>query len=197
MGCHVMDLPFWALGLRHPRTVSAEGPEVHPDGTPTWCKVRYEFETPGGRLEMTWSDGGEHFEIVRETKGHDGKPLSGWGLGVLFVGEEGMLAADYGRRQLLPQNQFEGFQAPPETIPNSIGHWNEWVHAIQTGEPTTCNFDYSGALTETVLLGTVAYRAGEPITWDAESLKAKNATRANDFVSKPYRKGFEVVGVEA
>lgn len=198
MACHVMDLPFWALNLRTPLTVACEGPEVHPDGAPAWARATYEFPGQAGSdkpLKFTWSDGGKHFDIVASTKSHEGQPLSQWGLGVLFIGEKGMLAADYGRRQLLPKEGFEGFKAPEPSIPNSIGHWNEWVKACKTGSPTTCNFDYSGALTETVLLGIVAYRAGEKLTWDAANLKATNSTKAAGFIHKEYRKGFEVVGL--
>ena len=106
-----------------------------------------------------------------------------------------MLAADYGRRQLLPQDQFTGFTAPAPSIPNSIGHWNEWVTACKTGSPTTCNFDYSGALTETVLLGIVAFRSGERIEWNAENLQATNSSKAAEYVTKQYRAGWSVVGV--
>ena len=196
MACHVMDLPFWALNLKHPKSIVCEGPEAHPDGAPSWSKATYEFDGPNGKpLKLTWSDGGEHFDLVKQTKDHAGAPLSSWGLGILFVGDKGMLVADYGRRQLLPQESFRDFKAPEQSIPNSIGHWNEWVQACKTGSPTTCNFDYSGALTETVLLGIVAFRSGEKVAWDAENLKATNSSRAEEFLTKKYRKGFEVVGV--
>jgi predicted dehydrogenase len=196
MACHVMDLPFWAMNLTHPLSVSCEGPEVHPDGAPSWCKASYEFPAANGsKLLLTWSDGGHHFDIVSSTMGPDGKPLSGWGLGTLFVGDKGMLVADYGRRILMPADQFKEFEAPEQTIANSIGHWNEWVKACKTGSPTTCNFDYSGRLTETVLLGIVAYRSGGKIAWDAEKLIASGNDQAQQYVSKEYRKGFEVVGL--
>ena len=106
-----------------------------------------------------------------------------------------MLAADYGRLQLLPQDKFHDFKPPEPTLPDSIGHWNEWVLACKTGSPTSCNFDYSGALTETVLLGAVAYRAGQPLEWDAQRLMATNCPEAQRYVSKTYRRGFEVVGL--
>ncbi|HEX4149948.1 MAG TPA: Gfo/Idh/MocA family oxidoreductase, partial [Pirellulales bacterium] len=159
MGCHVLDLPFWALGLRHPETIRAEGPEPDAVGTPAWNKIEYRFAAQGAQpaVRLLWSDGGKHSELVDETKAHDGKPLAKWGLGVLFVGERGMLAADYGRLQLLPQDQFADFQPPQPTIADSVGHWNEWVAACKTSSPTSCNFDYASALTATVLLGTVAF----------------------------------------
>lgn len=60
-----------------------------------------------------------------------------WLAGVLFVGENGMLVADYGKRLLLPQSQFAGFQPPAPTIPPSVGHHREWIDACKTGSPTT------------------------------------------------------------
>lgn len=196
MACHVMDLPFWAMDLKYPTSVHCEGPDVHPDGAPSWVKCTYEFPAAkGGSLKFCWSDGGAHFDIVKQTKDPKGTSLADWGLGVLFVGSKGMLAADYGRRLLLPQDKFEGFKAPEPTIANSIGHWNEWVKACKTGSPTTCNFDYSGRLTETVLLGIVAFRAGEKVQWNGEKLEATGSAKAASFVTKEYRKGFEVVGL--
>jgi hypothetical protein len=91
---------------------------------------------------------------------------------------------------LLPEEKFEGFQRPEPTIPRSIGHHQEWIEACKSGGPTTCNFDYSGALTEAVLLGTVAYRTGQDLEWDSENLKAKNAPDAERFIHKEYRKGW-------
>ncbi|HEY5315782.1 MAG TPA: Gfo/Idh/MocA family oxidoreductase [Pirellulales bacterium] len=199
MACHVMDLPFWALELRHPQSVRAEGPSPDAVGTPAWTKIEYAFAARGKHpaARLFWSDGNEHFDLVKQTRDRSGKPLSSWGLGILFVGKQGMLAADYGRLQLLPQDKFQDFRPPEPTIPNSIGHWNEWVAACKTGSPTSCNFDYSGALTEAVLLGAVAYRAGRPLDWDAQRLVATNCPDAEQYVHKTYRPGFEVVGLKS
>ena len=197
MACHVMDLPFWALGLRHPTSVQCEGPAAHPDGAPAWVKATYQFPARGDQpaVAFHWSDGGAHFDLVKETKDTEGRSLGDWGLGILFVGEKGMLVADYGRYLLLPTDKFPGFQPPPKTIPDSIGHWKEWTTACKTGSPTTCNFDYAGALTETVLLGVVAYRTGVKLEWDPVNLKAKNTTKADEFITKEYRKGWEIAGI--
>ncbi len=197
MACHVMDLPFWALNLRYPTSAACEGPELHPDGAPAWTKCDFDFPARGDMpaLKFHWSDGGAHHDLVKNTKDPSGKSISEWGLGVLFVGDKGMLVADYGRYVLLPQDKFVDFKAPEKSIPASIGHWREWVQACKTGSPTTCNFDYSGALTETVLLGIVAFRAGAKLDWDAAALKARNSSKADAFVTKDYRKGFEVAGL--
>jgi predicted dehydrogenase len=197
MAAHVMDLPFWALGLRHPAAVEAEGPPVDPDGTPAWVKARYDFAARGDQpaVKFHWSDGNAHYDIVKETLDPKGKPLSNWGLGVLFVGDKGMLAANYGAYHLLPQDKFSDYRPPAPSIPESVGHWTEWVEACKTGSPTSCNFDYAGALTETILLGVVAYRSGKRLEWDAAALKIPNAPEAEHYLSKKYRQGFEVVGL--
>jgi predicted dehydrogenase len=184
MACHHMDLPFWALKLRHPTTVSAEGPAPHPESTPPWLIVRYDFPARETLppVKLTWYDGGRRPPQFAEGK------LPRWGDGCLFVGAKGMLLADYSNRKLLPEKEFEGFTPPKPTISDSIGHHREWVEACQANGPTTCNFDYGGALTEAVLLGNVAYRLGKPITWDARNLKAVGEPGADRFIQTDYRK---------
>ncbi len=186
MACHYTDLPFWALKLRHPTSVSAEGAPVHPEAAGKWVIARYEFPARDDMpaVKLTWYDGGKRPPHFAEGK------LPQWGDGVLFVGDKGMLLADYSRRLLLPEEKFRDFTPPKPTIPDSIGHYKEWVEACKTGGPTTCNFDYSGALTETVLLGNVSYRLGKSFTWDAKNLKAVNEPEAERFIQHQYRKGW-------
>jgi predicted dehydrogenase len=188
MACHHMDLPFWALDLRHPLTVEAEGPPVHPEFAPEWLIVRYEFPARENMppVRLTWYNGDKRPPHIQEGT------IPDWGGGTLFVGEKGMLLADYGRRLLLPEKDFAGFVPPEPFIPESIGHYEEWIRACKTGESTTCNFDYSGALTEAVLLGNVAYRTGEKLEWDPERLRARNSREASRFIRHRYRKGWKI-----
>ena len=186
MACHYMDLPFWALDLKHPTSVKSEGPPVHPEGTPTWMHVTYEFPGRGDAMppvKLHWCDGSKRPDILAEKK-------IDWGDGVLFVGDKGMLLADYGRRVLMPEAEFKGFKPPEKSIPDSIGHHAEWIAACKDGRPTTCNFAYSGALTETVLLGNVAYRTGKTLAWDGATAKATNCPEADVFLRREYRKGW-------
>jgi hypothetical protein len=148
--------------------------------------VRYEFPARNGLppVALSWYDGGKRPEILAE------KGLPKWGDGVLFVGEKGMLIADYDKHRLLPEDAFRDFKPPAPTIPNSIGHHAEWIAACKDGRPTTCNFDYSGALTETVLLGNVAYRVGRKLNWDADKLVAVGCSEADAILKREYRKGW-------
>jgi predicted dehydrogenase len=189
MACHHVDLSFWALDLRHPTHVSAEGPKRHPETAPPWLIVHYDFPARGKQppVKLTWYDGGKRPKYFEE-KGL----LPDWSAGTLFVGSGGMLLADYGRRLLLPQKKFRDHTPPKPTIPGSIGHYKEWVEACKGNvETTTCPFDYAGALTEAVLLGTVSYRLGKPFDWDAKRFKASEPG-AEEFLRKKYRKGWEL-----
>lgn len=185
MACHVMDLPFWALGLEHPTQVAAEGPPVHPETCPLGLIVRYQFPRTEkhGPLQLTWYDGDR---IPREVNG-----IAVPGMGVMFVGTEGSLFADYGQWRLYPEDKFADYQRPPRSIPDSVGHYQEWTDACRSGGPTTCNFTYSGRLTETVLLGNVAYRTGQPIQWDGRAMTTGNPV-ADGFLRREYRSGWQI-----
>lgn len=190
-GCHFMDLPHWALDLR--TVTSAEvvdGPPVHRDSVPPRLIVRYAYPARGAQpgVNLTWYHGGKQ-------PGPDVLPAelaAQWRSGVLFIGKKGSLLSDYNRHVLLPEKDFAGFVPPSPFIPNSIGHHAEWIRACKTGEPTTCNFEYSGALTEAVLLGNVAYRAGRKLDWDSRKLQATGGREADDFIHHQYRKGWKI-----
>jgi predicted dehydrogenase len=186
MACHYVDLPFWALKLRHPVTCEAEGPEVHPETCPLGLIVRYQFPERDGLppVKLTWYDGNL---IPRQVAG-ERVP----GSGVMFIGSEGKMYANYTSYRLFPTEVFADYEPPEPTIPASIGHHAEWIKACKDGSPTTCNFDYSGALTESVLLGNVAYRTGEKLDWDARALTATNCPEAAKYISKEYRPGWEL-----
>jgi hypothetical protein len=180
-----MDLPFWALRLRHPTRVRAEGPPPLQEGTPPTLTVVYEFPARDTLppVRLTWYQGGlrpPHFAAGL---------LPRWGDGVLFIGDKGMLLANYTSHKLLPEQKYADFKPPKPFIPESVGHRKEWVEACKSRGPTTCNFDYSGALTEAVLLGTVAYRSGREFTWDAKALRTSDPV-ADRFLHKEYRKGW-------
>ena len=188
MGSHLIDLPFWALKLRDPITVEAEGCNRNPEIYPQWLICRWEHPATAERpaLKLTWYDGRKK---PPSPPGHD---LTKWGIGVLFVGDQGQLLADYSRRFLIPEEKFKDFKPPKESIPRSLGHYEEWIHGCKTGAATLCNFDYSGKLIEHNMLGAVAFRAGKKLQWDCGQLKAANCPEADRYIRRAYRAGWEV-----
>jgi len=187
LGSHWIDLPFWALKLKSPSSVEASGPPVHPELAPASMSAKYIYEADGEQpaLSLTWHQGTSKPEIW--TQG--GIPK--WDSAVLFIGDKGMLLADYSKFVLLPEEKFAGYTPPPQSIPKSLGHHEEFIHACKTGAPTTCNFAYSGLLTEANHLGNVAYRAGKKILWDHANMRITNAPDAARFIKRPkYRDGW-------
>ena len=185
MGCHFMDLPFWALDLRHPSTIEAEGPEPHPETAPGALHVRYAFERSGGGapITLTWTHGDNAPTVFAEND------LPGWAWGV-FVGSEGMLLANYERHELLPEEKFADYQRPEPGIPPSVGHQQEWINACRGEGGTLCHFGYSMRITETVLLGNVAHRSGRKLEWNAERFAIENDHTAEGFLQRGYRPGW-------
>jgi len=45
-------------------------------------------------------------------------------------------------------------------------------------------------VTETLLLGNLAIRAGQRLEWDSKALKIRNLPSANQWVKTQYRPGF-------
>ncbi len=188
-GCHFMDLPHWALDLRHPQTIEVvDGPPVHAESTPPWLIVRFTHPARGDQppVKVTWYHGGKHPSLLTEEQ------FKQWKSGVLFVGSKGQLLANYSAHELLPEKDFADFKRPAPFIKNSIGHHQEWITAIKNGGKTTCPFDYSGPLTETALLGNVAYRVGKKLDWDAKKMRATNCPEADQFIQHRYRKGWRI-----
>lgn len=189
MGCHTLNMPFRALNLTNPSAIEAEVFEMTEETYPKRSIVTYFFRERNGlrTLRLKWFDGG----LKPPADVIDGRELPG--SGVVLIGDKGRLFSpdDYGGRyELLPKEKFADFKPPAPTLPRSPGHHQEWIRACKGGEPAMSNFDYAAALTETILLGNVAIRTGEPIYWDPEGMKAINCPKADRFLNRPYRKGW-------
>ena len=190
--CHFADLAHWALDLRAPLAVEAEGRERHAEVVPVHMTARYEYPARPGHppVKLTWYQGGTKPELL--SKILPAEQAAKWNSGVLFVGTKGQSLSNYGQHLLLPEKEFAGFTRPKPFLPDSIGHHAEWLLGCKTGSPTTSNFDYAGALTEAALLGNVAFRVGKRIEWDTQTLTAPNCPEAEQFLQHQYRPGWKI-----
>ncbi len=195
MACHTMNLPFMALNLGAPTSIVAElATPLNPETAPEGCTVTYEFPArpnlPPGQGELPacrllWYE--RRRPPMELFLGQEPSRS-----GSLFVGSKGTLysPADNGDvYRLLPRDNFADFRAPKPTLPRSPGHHAEWIRACKGGPAAMSNFNYAGPLTEMALLGNVAIRSGERVTWDAAHLRATPAA-AQQLIRREYRRGW-------
>jgi hypothetical protein len=193
MGCHVLDLVFYSLKLGYPVAVEASSSPVNNESPPIASKVEYTFparvDLPNlamPKVKVTWYDGG--LLPIRPDELPDGEPLGSPGGGNLFIGTKGkIICGNYGGNyKLLPlDREFPEPQETIERIPDhSLGggrHEMDWVRACKESPENRrkpcASFDYSGPLSEMVLMGNLAIRLqrlNRKLNWDGENMKITN-----------------------
>ncbi len=201
MGCHIYHP--WFMGLKAPKPLSvvSHGPgPVDKDSWPINSRVEYEFEgndlTGGKNFKFTWYDGDQlpPEEVAKAVDEAGNIPRSG----TVVVGTDGAMAIPHGGGgipRLFPVSKFD--DAPVEQVPAG-NHFNNWIDAIlgKVDKPLS-NFDFSGPMSEAVLLGTVATRLpGKKLAWDEAAAKFTNSKEANALAKGyDYRSGWEVKGL--
>jgi predicted dehydrogenase len=187
MGCHYLNTPFRALKLTHPIRVQASSTKVFAETAPLAAMVTYEFPARGEMppVRVTWYDGGLKPPALSL---FNDRPPDG---GALYFGDEAWLLGS----TILPRSRAARAESVPKTLPRRGGTWVEWFEACKGGEAAGCNFDWTGPLTEAVLLGNIAIRAGKPLEWDAARAKFTNDEAANALVSEAYQNGWSLDAV--
>jgi predicted dehydrogenase len=200
MACHTANMAFRALNLGSPTSIEAKNGDINPETYPMWATITFQFPARGDMppVKFVWYEGLKDRKKNLPPKDlfHGETPPDS---GSLLVGEKGKLYSpnDYGARYvLLPKKDFEGYKPPQPKLPRNgkgdDGMKEEWARAIMENKPEIAysNYDYAGLLTETILLGNVAMRAGKKLEWDAENMKFPNAPDAEKYLHFEYRKGW-------
>jgi predicted dehydrogenase len=194
MGCHILDPVFSSLSLTQPISVRADAgaPNAHNWGVN--CEVRYVFpgtKVTADRLALTWYDGTARPPMAVQARLGNRK-ISGQGS--IYIGADGVLYSPYiGMPILLPAERFRDYKIPDLATEN---HYLQFVEAVRGNGRTSTPFDYSGNLTEGVLLGCLATRFTKTtLEWDTAKMQITNNKEANMHVRKTYRKRWEVTGL--
>jgi len=195
MGCHILDPVFGSLALTAPISVRSESGAPNADSWGLDCQVQYIF--PGtrfavDRLALNWYDGNARPPAnVQALLGKDRKLHD---QGSIYIGSDGILYSPYiAAPVLLPAERFRDYKFPN---PGGQNHYLQFVEACRGNGQTSTAFDYSGPLTESVLLGCLATRfPQQTLEWNAAQLQVTNVKEANNYVRRRYRKGWEVEGL--
>ncbi|MFI5183502.1 MAG: Gfo/Idh/MocA family protein [Vicinamibacteria bacterium] len=209
MACHIVDPLFWALKLKYPVSVEAsvskywkaffeEAPaknEMFPRST----IVRFKFPAREGmpELDLTWWDGG--LMPARPAGLEPGRRMGDLNGGILLIGDKGAISAGcYGESpRLVPESRMKEYKRPPKTLERipegSDGHEKDWIRACKGGKPASSSFEYSGPLSETILMGNLAVRfPGRELFWNGEAMEVTNDKEANAYVRREYREGWHL-----
>jgi predicted dehydrogenase len=198
IACHAMDAAFWVLGFKYPTRVEVESTTLFAETAPKSSRIVYHFPARGGRPEVrvVWLDGGLRPPRPPEVSSEAAWPPWGDG-GQLWVGDGGKLVADmYGRNpRLLDAKRDAELKASPPAVkyPRVENVYVEWIAACQAGtQPGSSFAGHAGPLTEMVLLGNLAVRAGRNLELDPETGAVKNATIPAEWVTPTYRQGWSL-----
>ena len=218
MGAHLIDHPFWALGLEYPTSIEATStpwgtirvpgdPNAAPNtpaarahnvpvSYPVGMTVHYQFPARGSQppVKLNWHDGGLY--PPRPDVLPDDVELVSEG-GVIFIGEKGILMNDtYGANpRLYPTSLMEEAAKVPQKYPRiPWSHEMNWAKAIKGQAKASSPIEYAAQLTETMLLGIVALRTGQgkKLLYDGENMRVTNIREANQYLTRERRAGWAI-----
>ncbi len=193
IGCHSFDPVFRALKLKYPIGIQAVSTLVNDETYPLGSMVTYDFPAREDMppLRLTWYDGGLRPPRIQ---GIDEGIQLGAG-GTLFIGSKGMILGN----RILPQSLADSYTRPEPYIESSPGHHQEWINACKGGDPAGSGYDWSGPLTETVLLGNIAIQpelreklSYHTLKFDPEAFRFPDIPEADNYLHYEYRNGWSL-----
>lgn len=200
MGCYSYDTIFRVLKLEAPVSVEASSTDRYEETYPLASIVRYHFAPRGDMpaVSFSWYDGGLRpstpEELLQESQpAKPGDEEENEGL--LFIGDRGKILCGFSgaNPRLIPKAKMDAYKQPPKTLPRSPGNEREWLGACKGGKTKPGgNFEFSGMVTETLLLGNLAIRAGQRLQWDRTNLKVLSSDAAQKMIAPERRKGWEL-----
>ena len=117
-------------------------------------------------------------------------------MGFLYRGTKGVMVASgaSGVPRLLPEDKMQAYKLPPKSLERRSGIYEEWHQAVMGGENPSEHWpDCAVPLTELVLLGCIAIRAGGYLQWNGEAMEFTNSDTANKLLKPEYHNGWKLV----
>jgi predicted dehydrogenase len=191
-GVHLLDIVHWGMGVDSPRTVSFAGGKYVTDNnteTPDTFEVLYEYPASpvsGKEFIVTFSS--------RFTNSHeDGVHTHG----IEFFGTEGTLLVDRGGFTLWPEvNRLDEVPESPVihsgTSAQHYPHVLNFLECVRSRQKPHSDIATMHRSTVAPLIGVISQKVGRKLTWDGEQERFVGDEEANRYLTKEYRKPWNV-----
>jgi predicted dehydrogenase len=196
MGSHTMDLAWNAIDAALPTSAEGKGDPFNPEVTPVKLETHFDIPANDWRqaIKVSWYQGGAMPESPARYI-----DLNKIDHGAMFEGTKGVLVANFDSRALYPLHADGDltYYKPrtKQTLLPPLGNFQrQWMNACKGNLKTACDFDYSGKMIETMLLGLVAYRVGKKINYDCSIGRCTDCSEANELLRRTYRPGWTLNG---
>ncbi|HMG90967.1 MAG TPA: Gfo/Idh/MocA family oxidoreductase [Chryseolinea sp.] len=156
--------------------------------------VRFKFAQQPSlpAFDLFWYDGGMKPPTPEEME-IDGKDLPQEGM--MFVGDKGKILGGFRCETpvLIPENRMKTYMVD-RIVPAEVNDRSDdtWIDAFKNKKQSPGSFLLAGPISETINLGAIALRARKRVVYDAAAMKITNVPEANQYLTREYRKGWEL-----
>jgi hypothetical protein len=160
--------------------------------------VRFKYPARGARpaVDLIWYEGGIK-PTTPEELGDADLPAEG----MMFIGDKGKILAGFRVEapRLIRGTKMSGTTAAPDRArraqseqPQLSPGLKQWAECCKGGKQSPGAFLNAGPISEAMNLYAIALRTGRRLAWDAGAGRITNVAAANQYLSRQYRKGWEL-----
>jgi hypothetical protein len=207
MGHYSLWTVFEALKLEKPTIIEPNLNHVcdlNPDGSaykihndysfPYACTVRFKYPAIEARpaVDLVWYDGGMRPPVPQEF--YD-RGIEFPSEGMMFKGDKGIIMTSgflVRDPYLLSGEVKETDEVSAAAGAVKIPGIQRFINGVKSGNQIAGSFRQAWPITEAVNLYAVALRTGKTLIYDAENMRVTNDKKANSYLDREYRKGWEI-----
>ena len=164
---------------------------------PYSCIIRFKFPRQESlpNFDLFWYDGGMKPPTPEELE-VDGKDLPTEGM--LFVGDKGKILGGFRNEKpmLIPEGKMKTYMDGKPQVEEEPNRGDDvWIDAFKEKKQSPGSFLLASTISETINLGAIALRAKKKVLYDSSKMEITNIPEANKFLTREYRKGWELEGI--